>query len=96
MAAKSATSYDTFRPFNTGGTAFEDPSTLQSRTLLESLNRFLQVTVPQKPRLVGVVPVMREAVRLYRAGQYPASLKLAENAAEVIKHLGEPFPTPNE
>ncbi|GIH91075.1 hypothetical protein Psi01_17050 [Planobispora siamensis] len=65
---------------------------LQSRTLLESLNRFLQVTVPQKPRLVGVIPVVREAVRLYRAGQYPASLKLAENAAKVIKHLGEPFP----
>ncbi|MET8863496.1 hypothetical protein ABZW11_11115 [Nonomuraea sp. NPDC004580] len=62
------------------------------RSLLEQFNGWLQVTVPNAPHLVGIVPVVTQAIHLYRAGKYEACVGRVKDAAEILRLVGHPVP----
>jgi hypothetical protein len=43
---------------------------LQCAAMLQRLYGWLQVAVPQQPQLAAVIPLLVQAVQLYRVGQY--------------------------
>lgn len=51
-----------------------NPSQVHCAVTLQQLYSWLQASLPQAPQLAGVIPLLVQAVQLYRAGQYEACL----------------------
>ncbi|WP_156325203.1 hypothetical protein [Nonomuraea sp. SBT364] len=66
----------------------------RSRALLENLNDWLQVTAPREPQISRIIPVVCEALQLYRAGQYQASMDQSQKAMDILERVGYPVPAP--
>ncbi|MEV4060168.1 hypothetical protein [Nonomuraea dietziae] len=62
------------------------------RVALEQFNGWLQATVPKAPHLVGVIPMITQAIHLYRAGQHEACISRVQDGAEILQLVGYPVP----
>ncbi|NRQ37412.1 hypothetical protein HII36_37095 [Nonomuraea sp. NN258] len=75
-----------------GSTSPQESPQAQSRRLLELLNGWLQVTVPREPHIGRIIPLVREAIQLYRASRYVESLNRTQKAMEILERVGHPVP----
>ncbi|MBO4273445.1 MULTISPECIES: hypothetical protein [Microbispora] len=51
---------------------------------LQQLYEWLQTSIPQAPQVAGVIPLLVQAVQLYRAGRYEACLAQIQYALGVV------------
>ncbi|WP_405086239.1 hypothetical protein [Microbispora sp. NBC_01389] len=51
---------------------------------LQRLYEWLQTSIPQAPQVAGVIPLLVQAVQLYRAGRYEACLAQIQYALGVV------------
>ncbi|GAA4201722.1 hypothetical protein [Microbispora amethystogenes] len=51
---------------------------------LQRLYEWLQASIPQAPQVAGVIPLLVQAVQLYRAGRYEACLAQIQYALGVV------------
>ncbi|WP_204017373.1 hypothetical protein [Sphaerimonospora thailandensis] len=50
------------------------PAQVQCAVTLQRLYAWLQMSLPQAPQVAGIIPLLVQAVQLYRAGQFEACL----------------------
>lgn len=75
-----------------GAGVFQTASQAHCALLLQRMNDWLHQTIPHSPQLEGIVPMVIQAVRLYRTGQYDACLAHLRSAAEILALVGRPAP----
>ncbi|MEU6413091.1 hypothetical protein [Microbispora sp. NPDC046933] len=51
---------------------------------LQRLYGWLQASLPQAPQVAGIIPLLVQAVQLYRAGRYDACLAQIQFAFGVV------------
>ncbi|MFC0553690.1 hypothetical protein ACFFHJ_22615 [Planotetraspora thailandica] len=62
---------------------------LQCAVILLDLYGWLRAALPRSPQLAGIVPLVVQAVRLYRAGQHEMCVAQAQSVIAII-NAGRP------
>lgn len=65
------------------------PSQVHCAVTLQRLYGWLQASLPQAPQLAGLIPLLVQAVQLYRSGQYEACLAQLQAVLGVV-NSGQP------
>ncbi|MBP2706994.1 hypothetical protein JOL79_24720 [Microbispora sp. RL4-1S] len=73
-----------------GGPGQPNPSQVHCAVTLQRIYGWLQASLPQTPQLAAVIPLIVQAVRLYRTGQFEACLSQVQYALAVVSP-GQPI-----
>ncbi|MEN3534301.1 MULTISPECIES: hypothetical protein [Microbispora] len=68
----------------TGHPAPVAPLQAHCAVTLQRLYGWLQASLPQAPQVAGIIPLLVQAVQLYRAGRYDACLAQIQFALGVV------------
>lgn len=68
----------------TGQPAPMAPVQVHCAVTLQRLYGWLQASLPQAPQVAGMIPLLVQAVQLYRAGRYEACLAQIQYALGVV------------